>query len=163
MHANIDSSSLMEVIPDILVTQPCGHGYYTPFDPSPVHEEKNKAQRYGKPTMVAGSDTYTGSQRFFEGLAFGIRDLGQHITGKARHDYLYQQSDQNSFAQWAACHWKCERDTQSRNNPRSLIVLQKNCCLECIRRNISKAYTPRLALKVCVIAGRVEGEDLLTE
>jgi hypothetical protein len=141
MHANIDSSSLMEIIPDILVTQPCGHGYDKPFFPSPVDEEKNKSQRYAEPTTATGSETLTCRQRFFEGLAFGIGDLGQHIAGKALHDYLYQQTDQNSIAQWLACHWRRDRINWNRNGPGSLIVLQRNCCLECIRLNIFRVYS----------------------
>jgi len=63
-----------------------------------------------------------------------------------------QAVDQNPIAQWLAL--------QGSSCPDGYIVLQRDCCIQCILEAAERVEGPDLAAIVSIIPGRLKGEEL---
>lgn len=137
----IDSTKAASALIRLLVSDPCSHGYSDQYS---VRE-------------LCESQTTFGA--IFQGLHFvDSRGRGLVLNPKPNLSPVYiQQTKDNSSLQWLALQWSPDSEPD-----RCLLVLQKDCCVECLLERLGKiigsiarssATIPATGYPVCIIAG----------
>ncbi|MCJ1300160.1 hypothetical protein MMC08_002954 [Hypocenomyce scalaris] len=126
-------------IPELLLTTPCDHHYYSPC-------------WLGAFSMGIGG--YRFIEAWFSGF-FPHQDLlyaDLHIIGPKGSICKYQLVDRNSAGQWLAC----------QTNKDCPIILQRHTCLDCTLRRLAKDLSRRKLerFEFDIVAGLTEGEEL---
>ena len=137
----VDGTISAKMLPDLLVTERCEHGYRSDFPISAFTANKQYIRH------------------FYEGLFFDdARHGGMTIGDKLNGSPVYvQHTKDNPVLQWLALQWIPRSDSE-----RCIRVLQKHCCLPCILKrlhriveSIGESSAPVLAggYPICIIAG----------
>jgi hypothetical protein len=121
----VDSSRPASILPQVLVTNECPHGF----------------SKVGLYNGKLGSDIDLSrlgiSHDVSEGITFGGTSLLPMV--------FYQHTENVPVGQWLACHWKSE----------GLKILQNGCCLKCLFRRLGdlRLDQSRYPYPICIISG----------
>lgn len=128
-----DPVAISEMIPQILVSDECSHGY---------NKSYQVPQRI-KTTDKRGEEVYLAAPVWQGGLSFQSKHRPASMRARPGNMKVYVQSvDGNPIGQWLACQWTSDWDPFA-------VVLQEHSCLECI----FEAAKLRSFVELCIING----------
>ncbi|KAI9711519.1 MAG: hypothetical protein M1820_002083 [Bogoriella megaspora] len=137
----IDDVRICKSIPHLKVSVPCIHGYRTPSKLLERFESRRPSEHYNSlsqsklynlshPSDIDSPDSEKSKDYRWkvQDVLPGLKTLWE-TNGVGRNAYIYYQlTDENAIAQWLACHVGVRH--------RTLMILQKDCCIDCILTRI---------------------------